>query len=87
MTARLGVMLEALWPARHNGKDLPYSKIGATAKAVGGASRLAHLMWQANGYRVTGDPLDYVRAMHKRSKDKRSVADTIDDIAAWAEEQ
>ena len=88
MTARLGRMLITLWPERYNGLDPPYSKIGGVARNVNGASRLAQLLWQANAHKVTGDPLEYAAAMHRRgsgSKDKRSTQDKWEDIDEWAE--
>lgn len=66
VTARLGRMLTELWPERYKGKDPPYSKVGGIARNVGGAARLAHLLWLSNAYRVTGDPLDYCMGIHKR---------------------
>jgi len=88
MTARLGRMLVTLWPERYDGLDPPYSEIGGVARNVDGAARLAQLMWQANAYNVTGDPLKYCSKMHSNSKDdSHTVADQIDRIAAWAEEE
>lgn len=88
MTARLGRMLVTLWPERYDGLDPPYSKLGGVARNVGGASRLAHLLWQANAHKVTGDPLEYASKMHSHSngKDaKRTTADKWEEIDEWAE--
>jgi len=86
MTARLGRMLVTLWPDRYDGRDPPYSKIGKYAKSVNGAARLAHLLWQANAYRVTGDPLDYAKAMHKNGTPSDSVSEAHAMLREWAEE-
>jgi hypothetical protein len=99
-TARLGIMLATLWPTRYEGLDPPYSKIGGVARNVGGASRLAHLLWQANAYKVTGDPLEYCSKMHKNSRKRggngknqrnnrkgQSRRYTADDIPEITEEQ
>jgi len=62
MTARLHRMITTLYP------DSPppdYGRIGTGAKRVGGSSRLAHLVWMSQGYRVTGDVISYCEKMHK----------------------
>lgn len=67
-TAQLVAMHLALFPS----KDAPdYGYMGKTAKTVGGAGRMAALMWQSAGARITGDPLRYCLGIHRREKPKR----------------
>ena len=60
--ARLREMVEALFP----GSSPPdYGYIGRTARQVGGAGRLADLLWQAAAHPPTGDLLRYCQGMAK----------------------
>jgi len=61
MIARLGRMFATLYPDY----EPDYGRIGTAARRVRGARRLAHLCWLSQGYRVTGDPVDYCEGMHK----------------------
>lgn len=55
-------MFQALFPL----KEPPnYGYIGKTARTVGGAGRLAQLLWRAAAERPTGDVLSYCVAIHK----------------------
>ena len=64
-------------------KDLPrYSYLGKMAKLVGGAGRLAELMWKLTAKPPTGDVLAYIQAMHKRNR-KQSPADTDRVVDQW----
>jgi len=67
-TAQLATMYGALFP----GRDPPsYSYVGSTAKTVGGAGRLAALMWQASAARATGDVMRYCMGIAKGNKTKK----------------
>lgn len=47
--------------------DLPaYGYLGRVAKRIGGAGRLAELLWGLTAKPPTGDVLAYIQAMHKR---------------------
>lgn len=61
MSARVGRMAQTLYPKY----EPNYGRIGRAAKWVKGYSRLAHLLWMSQGYKVTGDPIDYCEGMHK----------------------
>ena len=54
---------ETLFPGR-SPPSYPY--IIKTAKEVGGAGRLAQLLWMTAAQRVTGDPLRYCKGIHKK---------------------
>lgn len=62
--AALSFMYKSLYP-EHNVPG--YSYIGKVAKGVGGAPRLAQLLWIACGYRPTGDVLRYVQSIHRQT--------------------
>ncbi len=54
--------------------DLPeYGYIGRAAKAVGGAGRLAQMMWESTARPPTGDPLAYFMAVAKRERGRRNA--------------
>ena len=62
-------MIEVLYPNR----DLPaYGYLGKVAKQVGGAGRLADLLWQHSTRPPTGDLLAYILAVAKGKRDKPS---------------
>jgi hypothetical protein len=63
--AALRAMFEALYP----GRDPPsFAYLGKVAKAVGGAGRLAELLWEHSTKPPTGDVLAYIQAAVKKSK-------------------
>jgi hypothetical protein len=55
-------MIRALFPGR---SPPAFSYIGRAAREVGGAGRLAELLWQASSRPPTGDLLLYCQAMAK----------------------
>lgn len=64
--AALRRMHDVLYP----GRDPPdYGYIGRTAKTVGGAGRLAALLWQSQAFHPNGDVLRYCMAIAKGRKD------------------
>ena len=74
--AVLARMYVSLFPT----KDPPdFGYIGKTAKNVGGAGRLAALLWQANAARPTGDVLAYCVGIAKggKSNGSNSGDDTV----------
>lgn len=81
--AELQKMCKALYP----GLDPPdYSYIGRVAKKVGGAGRLADLLWQHSTRPPTGDLLAYIQGVAKRATgppggDGRTPAQIAADIA------
>ena len=61
-------MFQTLFPTR----DSPsYSYVGTVARDVGGAGRLAQLIWRAAAERPTGDVLSYCKAIHKPKESKQ----------------
>jgi len=67
--AALVFMHNTLYP----GRDPPdYGYIGRTAKTVGGAGRLAALMWEAQAHHPDGDVLRYCMGMAKNRKGGKS---------------
>lgn len=71
-TAQLVAMFTALFPD----KDAPdFGYMGKSARTVGGAGRMAALLWQSAGYRVTGDPVRYCLGIHRREKPKKRGGD------------
>jgi hypothetical protein len=66
--AVLRTMFEALFPGR---SPPEFSYLGRTARQVGGAGRLAELMWQASTRPPTGDVLAYCIAMSKGKRASR----------------
>ena len=81
--ATLRFMHEHLFP----GRDPPdYGYIGKTAKIVGGAGRLAELLWQASSKPPTGDVLRYVQGMAKgQRRDQEPVG--LDALALLIQEE
>ncbi|MBN2561651.1 MAG: hypothetical protein JXQ75_12050, partial [Phycisphaerae bacterium] len=82
-------MFEHLYP----GKEPPtYSYVGRVAQGVGGAGRLAELLWQHSTRPPTGDVLAYIQGVAKRSNGRngngngkqRQDADTTTDFEALA---
>jgi hypothetical protein len=70
-------MFETLFP----GRDPPtHRKLGAFAVKVGGASRLAELMWKCSARPPTGDVLAYLYGVHRHNgsalayRDERDLA-------------
>lgn len=50
-------------------KNLPdYGKLGAVAKKIGSAGRLAELLWLNTTKQITGDVLDYIMACERNRK-------------------
>jgi DNA-binding PadR family transcriptional regulator len=70
--ARVVKMVETLWP-RWTPEKGSYGLAAKTASRVGGYARLAQLLWQANIYRVTGNPLVYVSGIAKKEKEKQGA--------------
>lgn len=72
--AALREMFEALYPGR---SPPGFGYLGKVARAVGGAGRLAELLWEHSTKPPTGDVLAYVQAVAKRAKrkDDKSSAD------------
>jgi len=69
--ASLRWMFETLYP----GRDPPdYGYLGRTAKTVGGAGRLAALLWQSQACRVDGDVLRYCMGIAKGNGRKSNLA-------------
>lgn len=77
-------MFERLYPR----KELPtYAYLGRVAQNVGGAGRLAELLWQHSTRPPTGDVLRYVQGVTKsgdghNGKGSRQNADTTTDFEA-----
>jgi hypothetical protein len=66
--AALRFMFETLF----RGRDPPsFGYIGKTAKIVGGAGRLAELLWQASTKPPTGDVMRYIQGMAKGQRRNR----------------
>lgn len=75
--ATLRWMFAILYP----GLDPPdYGYLGKTARGVGGAGRLAELLWQFSTRPPTGDVLAYIQAGAKRAKERAGP----DEPAGWA---
>lgn len=64
--ATLRFMHETLYPGR---TPPEYAVIGKTARTVGGAGRLADLMWQASARPPTGDVLRYCMGIARGQKE------------------
>jgi len=63
-------ILQALYALCFGG-DLPeYGYLGRVAKTIGGAGRLAEVMWQLTAKPPTGDVLAYILAMHRQQSQK-----------------
>jgi len=81
--ASLRWMFETLYP----GRDPPdYGYLGRTAKTVGGAGRLAALLWQSQACRVDGDVLRYCMGIAKGNGRKSNLDSTIAAAQAFLEE-
>jgi len=64
-------------------EDLPdYGYVGKVARRIGGAGRLAELMWRLAAKPPTGDVLAYIQAIHKRSR-KQSPAERDRVVDDW----
>ena len=70
-------MHESLYP----GRDPPsFGYVGKVAKGVGGAGRLAELLWQNSTRPPTGDVLAYVQGVAKGDKKRGTNSNGIVDI-------
>jgi len=82
--AALKKMIEVLHPSLVEFPDFGY--IGKTAKKVGGAGRLAVLIWETAAKNVTGDLLAYIMAMtNGRTKDQEPAG--FKSLKAYANSQ
>lgn len=61
-------VLRAIYGLCFPGELPEYSYLGKVAKAVGGAGRLAEVMWSLTVKPPTGDVLAYILAMHKKAE-------------------
>jgi hypothetical protein len=69
--ATLRAMFEVLYP----GRDPPsYGHLGRVARDVGGAGRLAELLWQHSTRPPTGDVLAYIQAVVQRERQRLTPA-------------
>lgn len=84
MPAILRLMVETLMPDLVEFPDFGY--IGKTAKTVGGAGRLATLIWQASAQNVTGDLMAYCQAM-ARSKTQAEEPAGFEGIRQFTEQE
>lgn len=82
--AILREMIEALYPEAVDYPD--YGYIGKIAKSVGGAGRLAALLWEIVPRRPTGDLLAYVQAMTRNQKQQDEPA-SFAALREYAEEE
>jgi len=86
--ASLMAMFTALYPD----SDPPsFAYIGRVANNVGGAGRLAELMWQNCTRPPTGDVLRYLQGVHKNNgragPGKRTIVDeNLEMLEAWVQE-
>jgi len=79
-TAQLVHMHNALFP----GRDPPdFGYVGKTAKTVGGAGRLAALLWQASGARPTGDVMRYCMGIAKGQKGADLRGQNVPELEAF----
>jgi hypothetical protein len=84
--AELKYMFEVLYPRATQIPSFAY--IGRTANNVGGAGRLAQLLWQCSGAQITGDVLRYVQGYHKNHKgelpkkrpEQKSAEEVLEDL-------
>jgi len=67
-TAVLMGMFETLYPSATEKPEFGY--IGRVAKNVGGAGRLAQLLWECSSKNVTGDVMRYIQAYSKNNSHK-----------------
>lgn len=83
--AVLRSMIEVIYPSLVEYPD--YSYIGKTARQVGGAGRLAALIWEAAGKNVKGDLLAYVQAMTRNQKKQQTEPAGFDGLREYAQAQ
>lgn len=77
-------LLQEIYGLCFGASELPeYGYLGKVARAVGGAGRLAQILWQLSADRPQGDVLAYVLAMHKGkgSNGHRSAQDNTNNVA------
>lgn len=82
--AILRSMIEALYPDLVDYPDFAY--IGKVARQVGGAGRLASLLWEVVPRNPTGDILSYVQAM-TRARKKNDEPAGFEGLREYANEQ
>jgi hypothetical protein len=84
-TSVLRHMCETLYP----GLDPPgYSYIGKIARKVGGAGRLADLLWQCTPHPPTGDLLAYIQGVAKNGHNGKHVPQAQEPagVTGWSDE-
>lgn len=66
-----------------------FGMLGKVAKAVGGAGRLAEIMWQLSTKPPTGDVMAYILAAYGRKvrRGKSSQTERIDEIERWVAQE
>lgn len=69
--AQLKTMHDALFP---NHDPVDYGRIGKTAQRVGGAGRLAQLLWESVPKRPNGSVCDYIEAMENGRKRRNGAS-------------
>ena len=75
-------MCEVLYPNR----DPPaYGYLGKVAKKVGGAGRLADLLWQHSTRPPTGDLLAYILAVAKGAKQPSAPVEEVPLATGWVD--
>jgi len=62
-----------------------YGYLAKVAKSIGGAGRLAQVMWELSANRPSGDVLAYIQAMHKQNKRRRDKGSRTQDAIAKAD--
>ena len=82
--AILRAMIETLYPEAVEYPD--YGYIGSVARKVGGAGRLAALLWEVVPRRPAGDLLAYVQAMTRNQKQQDEPA-SYGALREYAEEE
>jgi len=79
--------LRRIYEICFGGADVPdYGRFGKLAKQIGGAGRLAEIMWQLSTKPPTGDVLAYILAVYgpKRKRGaKLSQSERIAEIEGW----
>lgn len=69
-------MFNILYPDATETPD--YGYLGKTARVVGGAGRLAALMWECSSKKITGDVMRYIQGYAKGNKDQVSLSDDLE---------
>ena len=77
-------MCEVLYPNR---VPPAYGYLGKVAKQVGGAGRLADLLWQHSTRPPTGDLLAYIRAVAKGAKKSLEPVEEVPLATGWVDDE